>query len=64
MAALKFPETRSGRLDIVLNSTEAKLEAAPLFDAIKIDNSQYEVQLYRYYGVHPYWTEECMVHGK
>ena len=64
MAALSFPETRSGKLGIVLNSTEANLEAAPPFDDTKIDNSQYEIQLDRYYGVQPYWTEECMAHGK
>jgi len=64
MAALKFPETRSGKLEIVLNSTEAKLGAAPIFDDTKIDNSQYEIQLDRYYGVQPYWAEECPAHGK
>lgn len=64
MAALKVSETKSGKLDIVLHSTEAKLEAAPLFDATKIDNPQYETHLYRYYGIQPYWAEECSVHGK
>jgi len=64
MAALKFPETRSGKLNIVLNSTEAKLEAAPVFDDTKIDNSQYDIQLYRDYGVQPYWAEECGTYGK
>lgn len=57
MAALKFSETKSGKLEFVLNSTEAKLEAGPLFDATKIDNAQYDIQLYRHYGVQPYWTE-------
>ncbi len=64
MTALKISETRSGKLDIVLNSTEAKLEAAALFDATKIINPQYEIHLYRYYGIQPYWAEECPVHGK
>lgn len=64
MAALKFSETKSGKLEFVLNSTEAKLEAAPLFDATKIDNSQYDLQLYRHYGVQPSWAEECVTHGK
>ena len=64
MTALKFSETKSGKLEFVLNSTEAKLEAAPLFDATKIDNSQYDIQLYKHYGVQPYWAEECVPHGK
>lgn len=64
MTALKFSETKSGKLEFVLNSTEAKLEAAPLFDATKIDNSQYDIQLYRHYGVQPYWAEECVTRGK
>jgi len=64
MAALKFSETKSGGPQFVLNSTEAKLEAAPPFDATKIDNSQYDIELYRHYGLQPYWAEECVPHGK
>ena len=64
MSALKFSETKSGGPQFVLNSTEVKLEAAPPFDATKIDNSQYDIQLYRDYGVQPYWAEECAAHGQ
>jgi hypothetical protein len=64
MTALKFSESTSGKPEFVLNSTESTLEAAPLFDATKIDNSQYDIQLYRRYGVQPYWAEECVTHGK
>jgi len=64
MTALEISETQSGKLDIVLNSTEAELEVAPLFDATKIDNPRYETHIYGYYGIQPYWTEECSVHGK
>lgn len=63
MTALKISETESGKLDIMLNSTESKLEAAPLFDGSKMDNPQYEIHLYRYYGLQPYWAEECVVPG-
>jgi len=59
MTALEISETESGELDIVLNSTKAELEAAPLFDATEIDNPRYETHVYGYYGVEPYWTEEC-----
>jgi len=64
MAALKFSQTKAGRMEFVLPTTEAKLEAAPFFDATKIGNSQYDVHLYRHYGVQPYWTDECGAHGK
>jgi ribosomal 30S subunit maturation factor RimM len=64
MTALKFSETKSGKPEFVMMSTEAKLEAAPFFDATKIDNPQYDIQLYRHYGVQPYWTEECVPQGK
>ncbi len=64
MAALKFSEKQSGKPEFVLNSTMAKLEAAPLFDATKIDNSQYDIQLYRHYGIQPYWAEECATQEK
>ena len=64
MTALKFVETKSGKLEFVLDSTEAKLEAAPSFDATKIDDPQYDIQLYRRYGVQPYWAEDCVTHDK
>jgi len=57
MVVLKISEMKSGRLNVVLNSTETNLEYAPDFDATKIDNPQYETEIYRYYGVQPYWTE-------
>ena len=63
MTALEISETQSGKLDIVLNSTKAQLEAAPLFDAAKIDSPRYETHIYGYYGIQPYWTEECSVRG-
>lgn len=63
MTALEISEMASGKLDIVLNSTKAELEAAPLFDAAKIDSPRYETHIYGYYGIQPYWTEECSVHG-
>ena len=59
MTALEISETESGELDIVLNSTKAELEAAPLFDAKKIDSLRYDASIYGYYGIQPYWTEEC-----
>ena len=59
MTALEISETETGKLDIVLNSTEAELEAAPLFDATEIDDPRYDAHIYGYYGVEPYWTEEC-----
>ncbi len=64
MVALKILQMKSGRLNIVLNDTEANLEDAPYFDAAKIDNPQYEAEIYRYYGIRPYWTEKSVVYGK
>ncbi len=58
IAALKISETRSGQFKVVLNSSEAKLEAAPFLDPTKTDNPQYEADIYRYYGIQPSWTEE------
>ena len=64
MVALKISQMKSGRLNIVLNDTEANLEDAPHFDATKIDNPQYEAEIYRYYGIQPYWTEKSVIYGK
>jgi hypothetical protein len=63
VTALEISETQSGKFDIVLNSTKAELEAAPLFSATKIDNPQYDTHIYIYFGVQPYWAEECPVRG-
>ncbi len=59
MTALKVSQGKLSQIEFVLNSTEAILEAAPPFDTTKMDSPQYDVQLYKYYGVEPYWTEEC-----
>jgi hypothetical protein len=57
VAALKVSETKSGKVYLVLNSTETKLEYAPIFDPAKIDNPQYVADIYKYYGIQPSWTE-------
>jgi hypothetical protein len=56
IAALKISETKPSKIHSVLNSTEMKLETAPIFDPTKIDNPRYEAQIYKYYSIQPYWT--------
>ena len=56
--ALRISEPAPGHLTVVLNSNEKKLESAPAYDPTRDNDRQYETQVYRYYGLQPYWTEE------
>ncbi len=43
----------------VLNMTKAKLEVAPSFNRREdMSNLRYAENVYKYFGQHPYWTEE------
>ena len=56
--ALRISEPAAGHLTVVLNSNEKKLESAPAYDPTRGHDRQYETQVYRFYGLQPYWTEE------
>ena len=57
ITALKISEMKSGKLNVVLNTTEKKMEAAPFFDPARIAKVPYDAYVYEYYGVQPSWTE-------
>jgi len=56
--ALRISEPTAGHLAVVLNSNDKKLESAPAYDPTRDNDRPYETQVYRYYGLQPYWTEE------
>ena len=62
--ALQVTEPMAGQVSAVLNSDEKRLEAAPAFNPMAGDR-QYEADVYRYYGIQPYWTQadECFTEG-
>ncbi len=55
--ALQLSEGKAGELSIVANLDEKKLEAAPFYDPTAERNRDYEADIYRFYGIQPYWTE-------
>ncbi len=57
--ALKVSEPEIGQVQAVLNTDEKGLEAAPFFNPLKMNDRQYEAQIYQYYGLQPYWTAEA-----
>ena len=49
---------RKGGQDIVILKTDMEhLDFAPYLDPTKMDSRQYEANIYEYYGIQPYWTE-------
>jgi hypothetical protein len=63
--ALRITEPMGGQVSAILNSDEMKLEAAPPFNPVAGNDRQYEADVYRYYGIQPYWTQsdECFTEG-
>jgi hypothetical protein len=63
LEAFRITELMPGQLQVVLNSNEKALEAAPAFNPVESTDLQYEANIYRYYGIQPYWTtsEECLL---
>ncbi len=63
LEAFQIAEPEPGQLRVVLNSSEKALEVAPAFNPVESTDLQYEADIYRYYGIQPYWTtsEECLV---
>lgn len=58
IAALKISERQSGKERIVLNTDAEHMVFAPYYDPTKVNDRQYEANVYSYFGVSPYWTEE------
>jgi hypothetical protein len=57
--ALRLSEQRPGDLKIVANLDEKQLEAAPFYDPTAGNKRDYEADIYKFYGIQPYWTEEA-----
>jgi hypothetical protein len=57
LEALQITEPMAGQVMVTLNSDEKKLEAAPAFNPVESADRQYEADVYRYYGIQPYWTQ-------
>jgi hypothetical protein len=57
IAALRISETHSGKERIVLNTDMEHLDFAPYYNPMKVNDRQYEANIYTYFGLQPYWTE-------
>jgi len=57
-SALTIAEERSKPILVLLNVDKEKFYSAPSFDPKDLDNPQWATELYRFFGQHPYWTEE------
>jgi len=57
-AALRTSETMPGKEHIVLKTDMEHLDFAPFFDPLQRNDRQAEANIYLYYGLQPYWTEE------
>ena len=57
-AALWISGTEAGKENFVLNTDAGHMDFAPYLDPTKSNDRQYEADVYRYYGLQPYWTEE------
>ena len=58
--ALRFSQTKSGNEAVVFKMEQMDrehLDFAPFLDPTKTNNRQYEANIYEYYGLQPYWTE-------
>lgn len=60
--ALQVSRSTSGENLVALAMNEEQLESAPFFDPTETQNRQYEANIYRYFGIQPYWTEENLSH--
>ena len=55
--ALRISETKSGKEKIVFKMDAEHLDFAPYLDPTKGLDRQREANIYEYYGIQPYWTE-------
>ena len=61
---LTISETQSGKTNVVFNADKEKFYEGPDWGNENLDNPKQAASVDRYYGIRPYWTEECMAHGK
>jgi len=59
IAALRISEGNSGQERVVLNTDTEHLDYAPYYDPAKTNDRQYEANIYTYFGLQSYWTEEA-----
>jgi len=58
-AAVPFSELSMSGHAFVLDTSRDKLAAAPSFSGLAdMNNLRYAENVYKYFGQHPYWTEE------
>ena len=57
-SALTISGAKSQEIRVVLKVDKEKFYNALSFDTKYLDNPQWATGLYRYFGQHPYWTEE------
>ena len=57
LEALRISQTKPGKDIVFLNMDREHLDFAPFLDPTKTNNRQYEANIYEYYGLQPFWTE-------
>ena len=57
-SVLTIAEMKSQPILVVLNVDKEKFYTAPSFDTKYLDNPQWAIGLYRFFGQQPFWTEE------
>lgn len=55
--ALQISKTTSGEMNVVFKKDAEHFDYAPYLDPTQMNNRQYEANIYEYYGIQPYWTE-------
>lgn len=55
IAALQISKQNSGQAKIVLNTDMEHMDFAPFLNPLRIDNIQYDANIYRYFGVQTHW---------
>ncbi len=58
LEALRISRTKSGQEIVFLKMDREHLDFAPFLDPTQANNREYEANIYEYYGIRPYWTEE------
>jgi sporulation protein YlmC with PRC-barrel domain len=54
---LRISQTKGGQETVILKTDMEHLDFAPYLDPLKMENRQYEANIYEYYGIQPYWTQ-------
>jgi hypothetical protein len=62
IAALRITKQNSGQAKIVLNTDTEHMDFAPFLNPLKLDNMQYDANIYRYFGVQTHWGSSS--HGQ